>query len=1131
MIASFAVLCGVLTGPAATSSPPGQATTLGPLRMDGQQTAVTLVTGDRVLIGPSTEERPAITVIPANDPGREVVTFDIEQVAGDVYVLPSDVAPLIGGMLDRSLFNVTRLIEDGYDDARASSLPLIVQHSTAARIQRSDTAGMQPVRALPSVQATAVRAPRARAAELGSALDRPGRGPLAGVTRIWLDHKVHATELDPNLTQIGAPEAWGAGFDGDGVTVAVLDTGIDASHPDLAGKVVDEVDFTGSADAGDRVGHGTHVAATVAGSGAASDGARQGVAFGADLLNVKVLDDEGVGLASQIIAGMEWAAAHDARIANLSLGGGFTDGSDVLSQAVDALTASSGMLFVIAAGNDGPGESTVTAPGAAGAALTVAAVDANDVLAPFSGRGPRAGDLAMKPDITAPGVGIIAARAAGTSLGEPVDDLYTTLSGTSMATPHVAGAAAILAERHPDWSAARIKAMLEVTATALPGLSVYQQGGGRLDLSNALAAQVSTDTNNLDFGVSDAGSAGTSSKDVTLMNTGVSTATVNLAAAITGPGGTAAPAGTVTASPAQLVLDPGESGSVTVTVDPGGLAVGEYSGALTATPDGSGIGLRVPIGLVRDTPHVQLTIHLRDDGAPASGFVRLFNVEDATRSTGPASMPVDGDVSMRVVAGHYAVAGQVLRRGDDGSIETSFSVFNDQIDVTEDTEITLDATSASPIQATVAGDDTKIDNVVANYLRTDAKGNWWQSYPLGALNNPSLLTPGQVQIGQIGTATIGTVGTYTQLRLIPADAPHSGASPHAYDAVFRSPRFPNPADYHLSSGEVARFARVDRQFRALGDADPGRYFEARAPIPIEAFARVSIATRLQVPLHRVDYVDPDPEVSWQQNVIRHSDANKVEYTDPVVTYRPDEHQVETWFGAPLRPAGLAVRNADSMLVEAGGEWLQLDPPSERVGDLLDTVNRQLQQGLASSAQDLRLYRNGQLLANSPNGRQPLILAPVDPAPARYRIERTIGPIAQFPLSVSSRTVWELTSSAPVSTPVDILPLLQVEYSIPLDLTNRASAQRLLPVDLRVRPTVGAAASPVRTVRAWVSADDGASWDSVPVHRQGEGRFRAVVRPGDLPSGATMSLRVSASDAADGTVEQTIIRAFGVRDDG
>jgi len=94
----------------------------------------------------------------------------------------------------------------------------------------------------------------------------------------------------------------------------------------------------------------------------------------------------------------------------------------------------------------------------------------------------------------------VAARAAGTSLGEPVDERYTRASGTSMATPHVAGAAAVLVQQHPGWAPARLKATLEDTAAVLPELSVYQQGGGRLDLAHATTQQVISDQANLDLG-------------------------------------------------------------------------------------------------------------------------------------------------------------------------------------------------------------------------------------------------------------------------------------------------------------------------------------------------------------------------------------------------------------------------------------------------------------------------------------------------------------------------------------------------------------------------------------------------------------------------------------------------------
>jgi subtilisin family serine protease len=158
------------------------------------------------------------------------------------------------------------------------------------------------------------------------------------------------------------------GATGKGVKVAVLDTGVDATHPDLKGRIAGQKNFTETADTVDRFGHGTHVAATIAGTGAAADGERRGVAPDADLLIGKVLDDDGYGSESEIIAGMEWAAAN-APIVSMSLGGYSDDpANDPLTKAVDELTAKDGALFVVAAGNDGAPDS-IESPGIAGSAL------------------------------------------------------------------------------------------------------------------------------------------------------------------------------------------------------------------------------------------------------------------------------------------------------------------------------------------------------------------------------------------------------------------------------------------------------------------------------------------------------------------------------------------------------------------------------------------------------------------------------------------------------------------------------------------------------------------------------------------------------------------------------------------
>src|SRR5262249_570583 len=158
--------------------------------------------------------------------------------------------------------------------------------------------------------------------------------------------------------------------------------------------------------------------------------------------------------------------------------------------------------------------------------------DGDDKIADFSSRGGQV----MKPDIAAPGVDIVAARAAGTSIGAPVDGTYTSLSGTSMATPHVSGAAADLLQEHPDWTAAPLNARLMSTAAAVPG-TVYQVGAGRSDVGRAAAATVTGEQADADFGSIPHGSAEPVTKQLSWTNTGSSPVTLTLAASIADPGG------------------------------------------------------------------------------------------------------------------------------------------------------------------------------------------------------------------------------------------------------------------------------------------------------------------------------------------------------------------------------------------------------------------------------------------------------------------------------------------------------------------------------------------------------------------------------------------------------------------
>ena len=286
------------------------------------------------------------------------------------------------------------------------------------------------------------------------------------VEKIFANREVYAV-LDESVPQISAQTFWNAGFTGEGIKVAILDTGMDSGHPMVSGKIIAEKVFTGEASANDFKGHGTHVAGIAAGTDS-SGGLYRGVAPEALLMNAKVLNDNGYGSTAGIVAGINWAVDPDgnpstddgADVISMSLGGSYNDPFDPMSYAIrDALEA--GVLVVVASGNCGScgacgGYVGVTTPGNSPWAFTVGAVDKSDAVACFSSGGLVEG-VGIKPDVAAPGVGIKSSVPGG----------YSAYSGTSMATPHVAGAAALLLSKNPDFTPQQVQSILENTANDL----------------------------------------------------------------------------------------------------------------------------------------------------------------------------------------------------------------------------------------------------------------------------------------------------------------------------------------------------------------------------------------------------------------------------------------------------------------------------------------------------------------------------------------------------------------------------------------------------------------------------------------------------------------------------------------
>ncbi|MBU5437994.1 S8 family serine peptidase [Tissierella sp. MSJ-40] len=307
------------------------------------------------------------------------------------------------------------------------------------------------------------------------------------VDYISFDSKVY-TLLDIATPTMEAYFPHEKGYEGEGITVAVIDTGV-APHEDLTrpdNRIIGFKDFVNGKDSPyDDNGHGTHVAGIIGGNGYASKGKYTGVAPKSNILGIKALDENGSGNTSDIIAALSYAVEtknkYNTRIINLSLGSPPNNScqKDPLCKAAQE-AVKNGLIVITAAGNSGPNEGTILSPGISSEVITVGAVDdkrtidpSDDTIASFSSRGPTKDGL-IKPDIVAPGVNI-------KSLSNTKLDGYLALSGTSMATPLISGSVALLLNKNANLSPREVKNKIARSCIDLND-SKENQGAGMLNL-------------------------------------------------------------------------------------------------------------------------------------------------------------------------------------------------------------------------------------------------------------------------------------------------------------------------------------------------------------------------------------------------------------------------------------------------------------------------------------------------------------------------------------------------------------------------------------------------------------------------------------------------------------------------
>lgn len=1109
-LAAAALAGGVLMPAAGEESDGAHGDTPEAVASGSETYEVTLITGDVVhwqVVG----EHASATV------DGDEKSFQTIESGDDYYVIPSDVAPLLGQFLDRELFNVARLIEQGYHDASVDGIPVIVTGDTDTPMGTADAApGFTVDQVLPSIDALAGRIGHDDAEAFGAVLADAaaatgrdfGTASLAGIEKIWLDQQVEAS-LEDSVPQTGAPDAWDAGFDGTGSTIAILDTGIDETHADIGDKVIATQNFSSSDTVTDRHGHGTHVAATAAGSGDASAGLRTGVAPGAQLVNAKVLGDGGSGAISDIIAGMEWAADQDVDVISMSLGGGFTDGTDPMSQAVNTITEEHDVLFTVSAGNSGPREQSVTAPGLADAALTVGAVDKDSQLASFSSRGPRLGDFAIKPDITAPGVGIVAARAAGSSMGSPVDDNYTSASGTSMAAPHVAGAVAILAAQHPDWDADTLKAALVNSADPHDALTVYEQGGGELNVANAVETSVVTTPSTLNLGYFQYphDDADPVTRSLTYTNVGSDAVTFDVAVSMVDDNGNPAADGMVTVDPATVSLEPGASAEVDVTVDVSRGAYSLYSGSVVATDaDGERV-VGTPAGLYKEPEMHELTVEgIAQDGRPAArgSLVDIIDVVDTTSFSETSVGFVDGTATVRVPPGTYSVMSVITTLDDaDQFYESQTMMGNPELEITEDTHLTFDAGKANEITVDTPYEVT-VEGHAFSYHRAGADvGSYTHSWVGGDWPYYAAATE---PVGQ---------GFFAFASKYELSAPGAW-----FDLVFPEPNaIPEDVAYQVTEDTVAT---VDTAYHSdVADHEYGRTHANWQPYEFVAF---NFLRYVDVPQERVEYVTGG-DTRWRQNVYAQTPFTG-SVTESTTYYTAGDHLEQSWFASPNTPsllegneyyaASLPVREGDRLTLRVT-EW-----GDSNTGDQVHFGHRDT--GVDSTA--FRLYQDGELTAEDARAYGNFDVAPGD---SRLRMELDVARDAEWwTTSTQTHTAWEFDSATTsAQTP---LPLLQIDYDVDLDLSNQtrhpSEANGPFAIGLDVRHPRGVQGPEIEEVNAWISYDDGETWDEKAVRAAGDGTYEFIVDRRD--GGGHASIKVEAQDADGSAIEQEVMRAYKLR---
>lgn len=1026
--------------------------------------------------------------------------------------------------VDKEFFNIDYLMEEQY--YKDDFIPIIVSYTKGYGVEVADLTssintalkegGGEALTISRDIKMFHMMAMRIKKSLSGSkiayAFKRLVRSPY--VLKVWLDKKIHVS-LDDSVPLINADDVWTAGYQGEGMKIAILDTGIDKTHPSLDDldddpsttdpKVIYEVSEVPGEDPMDYRGHGTHCAGIAAGTGGGT--AYVGVAPQAYLMNVKVLNRYGWGYDSWIISGIEDAVTNGADVISMSLGGYAMSDDDPLAQAVND-AVDSGVVVAVAAGNSGRGDSlrTVESPGVAAKAITVGATDKSDNLAYFSSRGPTP-EYNVKPDVVAPGVSITSSVPGGG---------WESWSGTSMATPHVAGAAALLKQALEGklgalgigYSPEYMKDLLVSTAVDL-GMDVYHQGGGRIDVLAAYNSKLLIDPAVLSFGVVDAGS-GVVTKDFYIYNIdSTSDVTINVVSLelvdiVTG-----------TDYSSAVTIDWYDESDISIslpyTLSPGHYIRGKLKIDTDAVPKSVFSGKLFVSDGTSDNYHLifgisvlnGVTVHVTDTSGGDASDVEVMAVKDNPVNDYDFSLNMGNDRtdSSGNAVFHLGDGTYYFLAIDENSHEEPYIVVS-KVDISGNQIVELDESDAQPVTLVPNRDDVAVSSreVTLTLDLTDSLGYFaslasvLSFYPTRTyyLTSTDLLVKTFYQY-------------YPEKDMIPSDLWVINTDSY-YNVAFTEAGITTPKNYVVSEDELV-YSNVS-YYTAQVDREAARYiawslstvwwgtawsFDFDMVVPtrrVEAY-RLTGDQMYPVELWRETWMDDTGYPAWDWNT---------EYFNSPPARAHEEHAM----AYPLHTIVYGSKywsNYVSLYIATSDS----SSPDHRVwGDCSlggGTVNYIKQDGTTISSGDdfCSAYYRG--------------ISQDDSSPHQYEISTTWSSGHDLSTEVDTHVILNYDPSNVDLEP----PEYTISFSPEPDLESIIS-----PGNVKITLNVLDWDNSVDSVTLSYSLDDGVTWNSVPLTQTSSDTWEGDL--GSIADGTYISLRIHVSDTLGNTLDQDIIRA-------